>query len=131
MFTNKTCLIIPTKNRSEKIIKLIYRLKDLNLRFSELIIVDSSNNFHSSKISSECKIKNIKYYKTKSSTSFQRNFGMNKMNKNIKYVMFMDDDVVLLNDTFEKINKCIEKFSEDPNIAGFGFNQTEKKKNLF
>ena len=88
MFTNKTCLIIPTKNRSEKIIQLLSRLRDLNLSFSELIIVDSSNNFHSNKVSSECEIRNIKYYKTKSSTSFQRNFGMNKMNKNVKYVMF-------------------------------------------
>ena len=131
MFTNKTCLIIPTKNRSEQIIQLICRLRDLNLTFSELIVVDSSNNFHSNKIISECKIQNIKYYKTKSSTSFQRNFGMNKMNKNIEYVMFMDDDVVLLNDTFEKINKCIEKFGKDPAIAGFGFNQTEKRKKSF
>ena len=131
MFTKKTCLIIPTKNRSEKIIQLLSRLKDLNLSFSELIIVDSSNNFHSNKVSSECEMRNIKYYKTKSSTSFQRNFGMNKMNKNVKYVMFMDDDVILFNDTFEKINKCIKKFGEDPAIAGFGFNQIEKEKNLF
>ena len=52
------------------------------------------------------------------------------MNKN-KYVMFMDDDVILFNDTFEKINKCIRKVGEDPNIAGFGFNQFEEKQKIF
>ena len=50
MFTNKTSLIIPTKNRSEYLIKLLNTLKNLNLNFNELIIVDSSDNYHSDKI---------------------------------------------------------------------------------
>ena len=45
--------------------------------------------------------------------------------------MFMDDDVVLLDDTFDKMNECIRKFSENKNIAGFGFNQIEKRKETF
>ena len=130
MFTNKTSLIIPTKNRSEKIIKLLNIFKTLNLDFDEILVIDSSEKFHSEKISKECKLKNIKYFKTKSSTSFQRNFGMNNINKN-KYVVFMDDDVILFDDTFEKMNKCIEKYGEDPNIAGFGFNQFEDVKQSF
>ena len=130
MFTNRTSLIIPTKNRSEKIIKLINQITSLNLNFNEILVIDSSEQFHSKKISFECQLKNIKYYRTKSSTSFQRNFGMNNMRKN-KYVVFMDDDVILLEDTFAKMNKCIEKFGEDPNIAGFGFNQFEDIKPSF
>ena len=131
MFTNKTSLIIPTKNRSSQIIQLINRLYTLNLRFSDLLVVDSSEDFHSNKIKYECEKKNIKYYKTKSSTSYQRNFGMSKMRSN-EFVMFMDDDVVLLDNTFEKMNDCIEKFRTDTNIAGFGFNQIEdQKKNFF
>jgi GT2 family glycosyltransferase len=127
MFTNKTSLIIPTKNRSDHLIKLLNRLKTLDLNFNELLIVDSSDNFHSHKISFECKKRNIKYFKTKASTSFQRNFGINHINQN-EFVMFMDDDVILLDDTFEKMNNCIEKFSNDKNIGGFGFNQIEYKK---
>ena len=130
MFTNQTSLIIPTKNRSEQIIKLINRLKSLNLNFSELLIVDSSDDNNSYKINDVCKKNNIKYFKTKSSTSYQRNFGLSKINKN-KFVMFMDDDVVLLDDTFDKMNECIRKFSESKNIAGFGFNQIEKRKETF
>ena len=44
MFKNETSLIVPTKNRSEQIIRLINRLKSLNLNFSELLIVDSSDD---------------------------------------------------------------------------------------
>ena len=130
MFTNKTSLIIPTKNRSSQIIKLIDRLNNLNLKFSDLLVIDSSDDFHSKKISSECKTRNIKYFKTKSSTSYQRNFGMSKMKLN-KFVMFMDDDVVLFDNTFNMMNDCIEKFEYDKNIAGFGFNQIEEEKNFF
>ena len=39
MFTNETSLIIPTKNRSNQIIKLIYQLKKLNINFNELLIL--------------------------------------------------------------------------------------------
>ncbi len=130
MFTNKTSLIIPTKNRSSQIIQLIKRLNNLNLNFSDLLVIDSSDDLHSDKISLECKTRNIKYFKTKSSTSYQRNFGMNKMKHN-KFVMFMDDDVVLFDDTFEKMNDCIEKFENDKNIAGFGFNQINDEKKTF
>ena len=126
MFTNETSLIIPTKNRSNQIIKLIYQLKKLNINFNELLIIDSSDDYHSKKIEFECKKINIKYFKTKSSTSFQRNFGMSKINQN-KFVMFMDDDIVLFDNTFDKMNECIKKFSDFKNIAGFGFNQIENQ----
>ena len=127
MFTNRTSLIIPTKNRSSQIIKLINRLYTLNLDFNDLLVIDSSNEFHSNLIMSECKIRNIKYYKTKSSTSYQRNYGMSKMKHN-EFIMFMDDDVVLFDDTFKKMNNCIQKYGDDKNIAGFGFNQIENEK---
>ena len=52
---------------------------------------------------------------------------MSKMKLN-EFIMFMDDDVVLFNDTFKKMNACIQKYGDDKNIAGFGFNQIEKEK---
>lgn len=129
MFTNKTSLIIPTKNRSDEIIKLIHRLNNLNINFQDFLVIDSSDIEHSIKISAECKKQNIKYFKTKPSTSFQRNFGLSKVG-NSEYVMFMDDDVILLDDTFLKMDTCIEKLKEK-NISGFGFNQIEnRKKNI-
>ncbi len=126
MFTSKTSLIIPTKNRSEKIIELFNRLVFFKIEFNEIIVVDSSNIDHSKKVQANCKKNNIKYYHTKPSTSYQRNFGLTKI-KNNDYVMFMDDDVILLNNTFQKMDICINKYSKDRSIGGFGFNQTEKQ----
>ncbi len=138
MFTNKTSLIIPTKNRSNELISLIQKLVIFN--FNEILVVDSSEFNHSEKIKNKCIEENILYFHTKSSTSFQRNFGMKKIKQN-KFVMFMDDDVTLFDDTFTKMNQCINQYSEHNNIAGFGFNQiqdhqisffeTLKKKKIF
>ena len=127
MFTLKTSLIIPTRNRSEQLIDLLNNLFILKIRFSEILIIDSSRNFHSKKIKLYCKNKKIKYFLSRPSTSFQRNLGLKKA-KPHSFIMFMDDDVVFLKDTFIKMNECIIKNKNNPKIAGFGFNQIEDVK---
>jgi len=49
MFTWRTSLIIPTRNRSKQLIDLLNSLFILKLRFSEILIIDSSKNYHSKK----------------------------------------------------------------------------------
>ena len=49
MFTYKTTLIIPTRNRSSKLKKLIQDIFRLKIIFNEIIIIDSSDNFHKEK----------------------------------------------------------------------------------
>jgi len=130
MFTRKTSLIIPTKNRSDQLIALLNKLILLNLKFNEIIVIDSSNIIHSKKIKKESRKKNFYYYRTKASTAYQRNFGLEKV-KNNTFIMFMDDDVILLDDTFLKMDQCIKKYENNVNIGGFGFNQIEDVKYNF
>lgn len=127
MFTWRTSLIIPTRNRSKQLIDLLNSLFILKLRFSEILIIDSSKNYHSKKIKLYCKKKKINYFFTKPSTSYQRNIGLKKA-KPHSFIMFMDDDVVFLKDTFIKMNKCIIKNKNNPKIAGYGFNQIQNIK---
>jgi len=130
MFTERTSLIIPTKNRSDQIIGLFNKLILLNLKFNEIIVVDSSDNTHSKKVENECRNNSFYYYRTRSSTAYQRNFGLKKV-KNNYYTMFMDDDVILLDDTFLEMDQCIIKYENNENIGGFGFNQIEETKDNF
>ena len=131
MFTSKTSLIIPTKDRTTNLVNLIAKLEILNLSFHEILIIDSSNIKNSDEIHTLSRKKKIRYFKTKPSTSYQRNFGLEKINVN-KFVMFMDDDVELLENTFEKMNDCIVKNQDNHKIVGFCFNQiTRQKASLF
>ena len=126
MFTIKTSLIIPTKDRLSNLMSLIKKLEILKVNFHEILIIDSSNNENSNQIYNLCKIKKIRYYRTKPSTSYQRNFGLEKINIS-EFVMFMDDDVQLFKNTFEKMNDCIIKNKNNNTIAGFCFNQITKQ----
>ena len=131
MFTLKTSLIIPTRNRSKNLLDLLNNLFLLKLKFKEILVIDSSVNTESKIIKSYCKKKKIRYFFSKPSTSYQRNLGLKKSKKN-NYIMFMDDDVVVTKNTFVEMNKCINKNNYNPSIAGFGFNQIDfEKKSIF
>ena len=62
MFTTKTSLIIPTKDRSLKIIKLLKSILKLKIKFNEIIIVDSSNKKHKETLLDYIKKKKLNLY---------------------------------------------------------------------
>jgi len=62
MFTQQTSLIIPTKNRPNKIIKMLKKLSINKIKFNEILVVDSSKNSYSKRIKSYCKKKKKKNF---------------------------------------------------------------------
>jgi GT2 family glycosyltransferase len=133
IFTENTSLIIPTKDRSTKIIDLLKSLQTYKIKFFEILVVDSSNKKNSNILINQSKKLQFKYFHTYPSTSHQRNFGLNKKNSFTKFVMFLDDDVVFYKTTFKEMNKIIEKYTLNDEVGGFGFNQVQKdiNKNFF
>ena len=129
MFTHKTTLIIPTRNRSSKLIKLIKDIVKLKIIFNEIIVVDSSDNHHKKKIISFLTKKKIKLINTFPSTTHQRNVGLKVRKKNSKYILFLDDDIIINKKAFIEMNNGINKYSKINKICSFAFNlQTNKKK---
>ena len=88
-------IIIPTRNRYQKLINTINYLSKNSFFFREIIIVDSSdkNKKDIKKIKNKYKNLKIKIFYSKPSISLQRNIGLNKVKKNTNYIMFLDDDV--------------------------------------
>ena len=132
MFTHKTTLIVPTRNRSSKLIKLIKDIVKLKIIFNEIIVVDSSDNQHKKKIIPFLTKKKIKLINTFPSTTHQRNVGLKVRKKNSKYILFLDDDIVINKKAFIEMNSGIIKYSKIDKICSFAFNlQTNKKKFKF
>mgnify|MGYP001365607372 CR=1 FL=1 len=129
MFLEYTSLIIPTKDRPNRLGKLFESMENFISYINEIIIVDSSNkeNFEFTKkfIS---KFKNVKLLESVPSTSKQRNLGIENYNKKNKFIMFCDDDI-----TFEKnsINIISEFIYSNKNYLGYGFNLIEDYKESF
>jgi glycosyltransferase involved in cell wall biosynthesis len=132
MFTHKTTLIIPTRNRSSKLTKLIKDIVKLKIIFNEIIVVDSSDNHHKKKIIPFLTKKKIKLINTFPSTTHQRNVGLKVRKKNSKYILFLDDDIIINKKAFIEMNNGINKYSKINKICSFAFNlQTNKKKFKF
>ena len=129
MFIKSTSLIIPTKDRISSLKKLFFSIKDYISEFDEILIIDSSEKFiHESLIEDFKLYKNLKIFKSEPSSSIQRNIGIKKSNKNNKFIMFCDDDIIFEKNSFEFMNRHIEKFSSH---AGYGFNLIEQQKTNF
>ena len=123
-------IVIPTRNRSDMLYNTIKELKKNTFFFKEIIVVDSSNKFHKSKIKNfknKIKVK-MKVYNAKPSISLQRNIGLDKVINKRKYVMFLDDDLIFKKNAFKKMYSFVKK---NKNLAGIGFNLNIKKVNFF
>ena len=115
-------IIIPTRDRPQKLEMVIKQLNKNSFFFNEIIIVDSSNVKNKKKIQSFLKsLKlNIKFFNSKPSIAFQRNVGIKKFNKNNKYFMFLDDDIVFMRESFTKMKRFIK--DNHKKFFGFSFN---------
>ncbi len=129
MFIKSTSLIIPTKDRSDLLLRLFSSINHCISEFNEIIIVDSSMEKENKKIKNILKnYKNIKIINSQPSTSIQRNIGINRFNKSNKYLMFCDDDIIFDKKSIENMNEFINDNSDN---IGFGFNLLENKSNNF
>ena len=133
MFTKNSALIIPTKDRSEKLIKTINQFSKLKISFRRIIVIDSSTNNFLKKNLIFLKKKKISHIISKPSISKQRNLGIKLAlkTKGINYIIFLDDDIVFGKNAFKEMHKAINK-NVSNDIAGFGFNpKNNLKKNFF
>ena len=126
MFTKNTSLIIPTKNRIFLLKRTFKYLNKVNKKFGEILVIDSSDDNIKDKICNIAKKNRAKYFHTVSSSSYQRNFGLKKK-KNLKFTMFLDDDLLIGSKSFEEMNKSINKNIKKYDAFAFNLISKEKK----
>ena len=132
MFTKKTTLIIPTRNRINLLKNILTQLKNLKVIFNEIIVVDSSDKSERINQVNICRRFRVKLLFTKASSSLQRNVGLKYKNHKNTFVMLLDDDVIFYKNTFLEMNKTINKYQKNRDIVGFCFNQVSNEyRNLF
>lgn len=132
MFPSKTILIIPTKDRPKKISKTLTNIIRSKIKFKKILVIDSSRKYLSHNVKFY-KSNKINYIISKPSISIQRNIGINysKKLKNFKYIMFLDDDILIFKNSFIAMDLAIKRNSENKKIAGFIFSNSKKNYNTF
>ena len=121
MFVDNTTVIVPTKNRANSLNNLLNYFDRNNIRFKQFLIIDSSKNKEKYKHNLIKKFK-INIIKTSPSTARQRNIGLNLVEKDSTYVMFLDDDIIFYKHSFQNMDKTINKYKKNGKVAGFAFN---------
>jgi glycosyltransferase involved in cell wall biosynthesis len=107
MFTSKTGLIIPTRNRPKELYSTLDFFLKKKIKFFKIIVVDSSDKNFKKEIINICNKFSINLCFSKPSTSKQRNIGLKKIiKKKLKFIMFLDDDLMFYKNSFN----CLKLF---------------------
>lgn len=121
-------VIINTKDRLVDLRSCLKSIQAQRHLPQEVIIVDASLNEHLIKSMSQKALSGsgmlLKYVHTKAGNSYQRNVGISMLDVGAQYVCFLDDDVILFEDTIEKI---IQKFKQYPQIVAVQGIETNRK----
>lgn len=119
-------IIVPTCNRKEDLVKLIDSILNQTVLPAEIIIIDQSENDDTRKYLEGCKthlltmsnkINLIYRHQTKKSLVVARNNGIDIASGEI--VSFLDDDVVLFKNYYEKV---LDYFYNDKKTGGLSGN---------
>ncbi len=95
----------------------------------EIIIVDGSPDHETEKLFEKNKYPQTFYYKVDDKNrglTKQRNYGISKVSNDSKIVSFLDDDIILKPDYFEKIIQAFEKFPDAGGVGGYILNTGKK-----
>lgn len=108
-------IIISTRNKSWKTVsKSLDSILSSNFKDFEIILIDQNNNKEIKlRIKSDKKYNNILYLKSKSiGLSRGRNLGVKHSNG--KWLLFFDDDAIIQENFFEKIENDLRKNKDKP-----------------
>ena len=129
----KLSIIIPYKDSDKNIDRTLKSIifQKVNYNDYEVLLIDDFSNKKTTQIVKKyiAQFKNFKLYKSKKNTDgpgHARNIGINSSKG--KYILFLDSDDCLKNDSLKKILKIIETTKSD--IYAFNFKVEDKMNNM-
>ncbi len=120
---HQIAILIPTRNRPEKVSKLLDSLCK-SIMFPQQIVVVASGTDIVPEISTYKDKLNIDYiFSEVVGQVSQKKLGLKVINPEIDWVVFLDDDVIVCPDTFSSAFKAMNssEIDQDIEISGVGF----------
>lgn len=117
--------------RPKEIITVLDSIKNQTIYPNQIIVVDASTNSNTIKAIENYSMNNLDFYyvdETYRGSAKQRNYGIDKIKNDIDYVLFLDDDVVLLENYCENI---LTTYNLNPDALGVSGLIIEEKNWLF
>jgi GT2 family glycosyltransferase len=114
--------------RPQPLLQLLQSVQGQTLCPDEILIIDGSINKEIEFILEENQFKNLKYFLVDQEyrgLTRQRNFGIERVGKEMEVVCFLDDDTVLEKDYFEQLLKTYEIYPEALGVGGYITNESQ------
>lgn len=113
-------LIICTFNRPGALIRLLDSVKEQSLYPDEILVIDGSPGAETSDVVRRESCQGLRYWKVGAENrglTRQRNYGIKRVAEESEVVCFLDDDIILEPDYFEKL---ISTYKTYPDAVGVG-----------
>lgn len=121
-FLKDISVIIATYNRAEDLKITLDSFKKEFQNLKEIIIIDQSTDVKSLNVIKNFKSNKIKYFHSKKpSLTLARNYGIRVLSKDSKIVLFLDDDITLKKDYFQKLTDVFNSYEDALGVGGHYF----------
>ncbi|MBC7845888.1 MAG: glycosyltransferase family 2 protein [Flavobacterium sp.] len=124
----KFSLIICTYMRPESVLQLLRSVQGQTLYPDEILIVDGSTNSETASVLKENQFQNLQYFAVSPEDrglTKQRNYGIDRVGKEMEVVCFLDDDTILGKDYFVQLLKTYEDYPEALGVGGYIGNESQ------
>jgi GT2 family glycosyltransferase len=114
--------------RPDPLLKLLQSVQEQTLYPDEILIIDGSYNQKTETILQQHPFHNLVYYSVPPEhrgLTKQRNYGVERVNKDIEIICFLDDDIVLESDYFEQLMSTYQKHPDALGVGGYINNETK------
>jgi GT2 family glycosyltransferase len=114
--------------RPESVLQLLRSVQGQTLYPDEILIVDGSTNQETALVLKENQFPNLHYFAVPpehQGLTKQRNYGIDRVGKEMEVVCFLDDDTILEKDYFEQLLKTYEVYPEALGVGGYIGNESQ------
>jgi glycosyltransferase involved in cell wall biosynthesis len=117
------CVLIPTRNRPREVEALLTSIGRSRVKPSQVVLVSSGEDISSTveKFADELVITYI--HSEIPGQINQKKLGLSVVDSSVNWVVFLDDDLLVSPDTFEKAFECVQGFDRKngKRLGGVGF----------
>lgn len=119
-------LVVCTYQRPKALLDLLNSVRQQSRYPDQILIIDGSLDSATEKSLNQSKFQNLEYHlvaEQDRGLTRQRNYGIEKIASNIEIICFLDDDITLEPDYFEKLIGTYSSFPDAIGVGGYITNE--------
>lgn len=128
----KFSLIICTYNRAAALEKLLMSVEGQELKPTQILIIDGSENNLTRKMIESLNNNSLEYFMVEAKDrglTRQRNFGISRVTADSDVICFLDDDIVLKDGYFKNLIGTYRRRTDALGVGGYILNEVKWEKN--